>query len=54
MMFSEALAALYRPLEAVGEMMGLSPLLALLVISMLVTGSFVQWRFQQHHHRHDD
>lgn len=47
------LATLYTPLELLGELLGLSPMLALLVVSMLVTGSMVQWQFQQHAH-HDD
>jgi hypothetical protein len=52
-MIHEALQTLYKPLELLGELMGLDPLLAALVVSMLVTGSIVQWQFQQHAH-HDD
>jgi len=48
------LATLYAPLEALGEVMGLSPFLALLVVSMLATGSYVQWQFQHANHDHHD
>ena len=55
-MIHEALQTLYKPLELLGEFMGLDPMLAVLVVSMLVTGSIVQWQFQQHSHHgdHDD
>ena len=46
------LETLYAPLEALGDLMGLSPPLVFLVVAMLATGSYVQWQFN--HGKHDD
>ena len=43
---------LLAPLTVLSDGIGLSPLLTLLVVSLLVTGAMVQWQFRHHHH-HD-
>lgn len=47
---------LMAPLRFLAEGIGLSPLLTLLVVSMLVTGAFVNWQFNHgaHHDDHDE
>ena len=45
---------LLKPLQLLGEGIGLSPWLTLLVIVTLVSGATVQWQFQHHKHAHDD
>ena len=45
---------LMAPLRFLSEGLGLSPLLTLLVVSMLVTGAFVNWQFNHGDHHHDD
>lgn len=46
------LEVLAAPLQFLAEGLGLTPGLTLLVISMLVAGSFVNWQFQHHSHSH--
>jgi hypothetical protein len=45
-------AILIRPLQVLGDGIGLSPALTLLVVSLLAAGSYVQWTFR--HYKHDD
>ena len=44
---------LSRPLQVLGDGIGLSPALTLLVIALFATGAYVQWSFKHDHH-HDD
>ena len=47
------LEVLTAPLQFLADGLGLSPALTLLVILMLVAGSFIQqWQFQHHGHSH--
>ena len=49
---SGLLETLYAPLVALGDLMGLSPPLAFVVVGMLTTGAYVQWQFN--HGKDDD